>query len=77
MENALFSSKSLADFWGKKWNLVLHGVLKVSSSSKQTLQLYRSYIVAHFFDLPTWFIPINYREEFSNQCAPILQQQSL
>ena len=29
MKNAIFDSRSPADFWGKKWNLVVHGALKV------------------------------------------------
>ena len=29
MKNAIFDSRSPADFWGRKWNLVVHGALKV------------------------------------------------
>lgn len=28
MTNALFTAESVSDFWGKKWNLLVHGVLK-------------------------------------------------
>ena len=29
MKNAMFTATSAADFWGRKWNLLIHGVLKV------------------------------------------------
>mmetsp|Transcript_57183 Transcript_57183/g.85158 ORF Transcript_57183/g.85158 Transcript_57183/m.85158 type:complete len:87 (-) Transcript_57183:1132-1392(-) len=29
MKSAIFGSTSPSDFWGRKWNLVIHNVLKV------------------------------------------------
>jgi len=29
LHNPVFSSTSVSEFWGKKWNLVIHGMLKV------------------------------------------------
>ena len=30
MRNPLFASTSVSDFWGRRWNLLISGVLKVS-----------------------------------------------
>jgi hypothetical protein len=30
MHNPIFTSNSPSDFWGRKWNSVVHGVLKVT-----------------------------------------------
>ena len=30
MSNAMFDAKSPSDFWGRKWNHLVHGLLKVN-----------------------------------------------
>ena len=31
MHNPIFTCSSPSDFWGKKWNLIIHGALKINN----------------------------------------------
>mmetsp|Transcript_51007 Transcript_51007/g.75711 ORF Transcript_51007/g.75711 Transcript_51007/m.75711 type:complete len:294 (-) Transcript_51007:125-1006(-) len=45
MKNPLFESTSPSDFWGRKWNLLLHGVLK-RGVFKPVLKYFPKYVAA-------------------------------
>ena len=47
--NPIFKSKSPSDFWSKRWNLLIHGLLKVSLYSHMYTYIYLFLCPADFF----------------------------
>lgn len=73
MKNPLFESESIADFWGNRWNMVIHGALKrgvfkpvYRATSIRTIALLSAFIASGF--LHEYLLLIMYYKTDAN-CA--------
>jgi hypothetical protein len=71
MNNPLFGSRSPSDFWGRRWNLLVHGVLKggvykpVRKYFSRTTAVIASFVasgVFHEWLLTTLFAPLSHNQ---------------